>query len=60
MKKIMWLTITAVSVAALYNLVKRYMMQEDMDNEPRQPIIKHHLTTAFSKAKAHATMETSE
>ncbi|MFZ1801031.1 MAG: hypothetical protein WAU24_14280 [Chitinophagaceae bacterium] len=60
MKKIMWLTITAVSVAALYNFVKKYMMQEAMDNEPRQPIIKHHLTTAFSKAKAHATIETSE
>lgn len=56
----MWLTITAVSVAALYNFVKKYMMQEAMDNEPRQPIIKHHLTTAFSKAKAHATIETSE
>jgi hypothetical protein len=57
MKKRIWLSIVAASAVTAYFLVKKYMLSPASSMHDEKPANKHHLTTAFAKAKQRAVSE---
>ena len=57
MKKRIWLSIVAASAVTAYFLIKKFMLSPASSMHDEKPANKHHLTTAFAKAKQHAVSE---